>query len=218
MSTPPQQPQQPQQYPPPQQPKKKRGIGKILALGCGGVFALVVVVIIIIVAASGGGDNGDSGSTPGDDTGATEQQEGSPEEEEAPEEGGDETAEGVPEDSDYDITIDSTERATTIGPEGLEEEAQGEYIVIEISFTNNGSEAVDIGSDAFSLQSADGTSYDGSTDSTFMENALVYETVNPGNTYTGVVAYDVPEGTEIDSLVYEDIFDLFGQPVEIPIE
>lgn len=217
MSTPPQQPQQ--QYSQPQPPKKKRGIGKILALGCGGLLVLLVVIIIIVVAASGGSDNGDSSSAPADDPGATEQQEGSPEgEEEAPAEGGEETAEGVPEDSDYDITIDSVERTTTIGPEGLQEEAQGEYIVIEVSFTNNGSEAVDLDSDAFKLQSTDGTSYEGSTDSTYMENSLIYETVNPGNTYTGAIAYDVPEGTEVDSLVYQDIFDLFGEPVAIPIE
>lgn len=231
MSTPPPQqpqpPQQYQQYPLPQQPKKKRGIGKIFALGCGGILALIVVIIIIAaVATSGGGGTGETGGAPAEDTGTEQQEEGQAEGDDAPpEEGeaavpaeGDETADGVPEDSEYDIVIDSTERTSTVGPDMLEEEAQGEYIVVEVSFTNNGSEAVDFGSDAFTLQSADGTTHDASSDAMFMEEALVYETVNPGNTYSGVIVYDVPEGTQVDSLVYQDIFDLFGQPVEIPVE
>jgi len=79
---PPQYPYQPQQWTPqpsgegwsqiqgpPVQPPKKRGWGKIFAIGCGGLVALVVLITIIVAAASAGNNNASTNAT---DTSATQ--------------------------------------------------------------------------------------------------------------------------------------------------
>lgn len=70
----PQQPQQPgwatqptqPAWGPPPQPPKKRGVGKILGLGCLGIVGLVVAIVVIAAVASNGGssnNNSDKGGT-----------------------------------------------------------------------------------------------------------------------------------------------------------
>lgn len=58
--------QYPQQQPgwgPPPQPPKKTNTGKIIGLGCAGVFALVIIIGILGVALGGGSNDNSSDST-----------------------------------------------------------------------------------------------------------------------------------------------------------
>ncbi|MGW2520480.1 hypothetical protein ACWC09_26395 [Streptomyces sp. NPDC001617] len=61
---PPQQPygQQPPPWGQPPQPPKKTGVGKILGLGCLGVFGLFVAIAVIAALAGGGGSSKSAGS------------------------------------------------------------------------------------------------------------------------------------------------------------
>lgn len=90
-----QQPQHPQQQPgygPPQQtwgapqppPPKKTPVGKILGLGCAGIFGLAVVGGIISAAVGGGSDDSSSGSTVSSEPTADAAEDTVPEVEEEP--------------------------------------------------------------------------------------------------------------------------------------
>jgi hypothetical protein len=86
----------------------------------------------------------------------------------------------------------------TIGDQryGLGEEANGVFVVTELSVTNNKSESVTLTSDTVSLVAGDST-YEADTNA---ESALIadgektffLEDIGPGITATGSVAFDVP--------------------------
>jgi hypothetical protein len=78
------QPQQPGWGAPPPQPPKKTPVGKILGLGCAGIFGLAVVGGIISAAVGGGSDDSSSGSTVSSEPTADAAEDTAPEVEEEP--------------------------------------------------------------------------------------------------------------------------------------
>lgn len=122
------------------------------------------------------------------------------------------------EDGESSLEIGDVERTTEIGDEYFGSKAQGEYVVVEYTFTNNSEDAIDLSSSELSLLGADGTEYSETSDGVlaYPDQYAVYETVNSGNSFTGVVVYDVPEGTEVTTLRYEAIFS-FDEPLEVPL-
>lgn len=190
--------------------KKKSPLAKILGGGC-----ILLVLFIIVIAGcsaifmSGGGD--DAASSPSVPAAEAEA--------EAPAEGDTEPVEeeDVVEEPEVSIVADELERTTTIGSDGWEEEAQGEYVVVTVTVSNNSGEEINVSGDDFSLIGADGTEYGVSSDLPITDDTpLIYETVNPGNSVTGYILFDVPEGTEIGSMQYEALFSLDG-PTEVAL-
>lgn len=200
-------------------PQKKSRKGLWLGLGgCCGLGLILLVILIIVSVASGGGDDD---AAPASATTAAEAPAEDAPAEEAPAE--DAAAEEAPAeapaaDSDIAITIGEVERTTEIGDEYLGAKAQGEFVVVHYTFANNSDEAVDLMSDELKLVSADGTEYSESTDGimAFPDEYAAFETVNPGNSFTGVVVFDVPEGAEVTTLRYSPTFSFDG-PVEVAL-
>lgn len=194
----------------PVETKKKSPLVKILGGGC-----ILLVLFIIVIAGcsaifmSGGGD--DASSSPSVPVAEAEAK--APAEDEAdPVEEEDAVVE-----PEVSIVADGLERTTTIGSDGWEEEAQGEYVVVTVTVTNNSGEEISISGDDFSLIGADGTEYGVSSDLPITDDTpLIYETVNPGNSVTGYILFDVPEGTEIGSMQYEALFSFDG-PSEVAL-
>lgn len=96
-------------------------------------------------------------------------------------------------------TVNEAGTATTIGDEYLQEEANGVYVVLDVTFENNGSEAVDIDSSYMKLK-LDGNTYDPETTATSYANTsggsstdFLYSSINPGSSLQGYVVYDVTE-------------------------
>lgn len=190
--------------------KKKSPLVKILGGGC-----ILIVLFIAVIAGcsaifmSGGGD--DAASSPSVPVAEAEA--------EAPVEGDTEPVEeeDVVAEPEVSIVADELERTTTIGSDGWEEEAQGEYVVVTVTVSNNSGEEINVSGDDFSLIGADGTEYGVSSDLPITDDTpLIYETVNPGNSVTGYILFDVPEGTEIGSMQYEALFSLDG-PTEVAL-
>lgn len=86
----------------------------------------------------------------------------------------------------------------TIGDQryGLGEEANGIFVVTELSVANNKSESVTLTSDTVSLVAGDSTyEADGNAESALIgagEKTFFFEDIGPGITATGKVAFDVP--------------------------
>lgn len=190
--------------------KKKSPLVKILGGGC-----ILIVLFIIVVAGcsaifmSGGGDDASSSSSV---PAAEAEAEAPAEDDTEPVEEEDVVAE-----PEVSIVADELERTTSIGSDGWEEEAQGEYVVVTVTVSNNSGEEINVSGDDFSLIGADGTEYGVSSDLPITDDTpLIYETVNPGNSVTGYILFDVPEGTEIGSMQYEALFSLDG-PTEVAL-
>lgn len=208
----------------PQPPKKKGKFLKFGLLGCGGLIALIILIAIVAAIASGGSDTEESApaasetAAPAEEAPATAE-EAPAAEEEAPAAEEEAPAEEAPAESeDYALVISGVERATEVGDEYFGSEAQGEYVVVNYTFTNNADEAIDLSSSDMTLIGANGTEYSESSDAmtAYADQYAFLETVNPGNSYEGVVVYDVPEGTEVTTLSYQAMFS-FDDPIEVAL-
>ena len=142
-------------------------------------------------------------------------------------EAAEETAEEAPEEAesvgigdtgevgDWMVTVHGTETAATFSDEFFEEQAQGEFVIVEMTVENSGSEATYFDETALSLTDAEGNSH--STSTTLIDETFFLEQINPGNQVTGQAAFDVPEGTDAVTLEVTDTWG-FGYPVEIRLD
>lgn len=96
-------------------------------------------------------------------------------------------------------TVNEAGTATTVGDEYLQQQANGVYVAIDVTFENNGSEAVDIDSSYMKLK-LDGNTYEPDATATSYANTsggsstdFLYSSVNPGSSLRGYVVYDVTE-------------------------
>lgn len=117
---------------------------------------------------------------------------------------------------DVEITVTNVERGVkSVGPDGFEEDAQGEFVVVDIDVKNNGAEEVSLGSSDFTLV-GDGVSYSTSDDASYyLEGALIYEDINPGNSYSGKIVFDIPDGASYSTL--EVTPGWFGDTAEVQV-
>ncbi|GEK58328.1 DUF4352 domain-containing protein [Marinococcus halophilus] len=149
-----------------------------------GALVLVVIIIMIIVMATGGDGEESSGDSSNN--------EGSSEESNASEDGdSEEETYGTGEEvqvGEVTYVINGMETASSAGIEGLEEEASGIYIVLDVEVTNNGNEAITMGSSYIKLLNGDNT-YEADD----FNSELFVEEINPDSTATGDVVFDVNE-------------------------
>lgn len=123
---------------------------------------------------------------------------------------------GIEVPSDLSVAVTGVERSTTLGPEEYVDTAQGEYVLVGVDLTNNSAEGMDISEDEFTLVDVNGYEYETSSDMPIVDDILIYESVNPGNSITGQLLFDVPAGTELSSIIYWDEYSE-NSPVEVPI-
>jgi hypothetical protein len=166
------------------------------------ILPLALLLLIIIIAVGSGGGDGDPAVDEADTgTAAGEADEVAEEDvpEEVPEEA--EFAQmGEPaQDGNFTFVVNSLEcGATTVGEDFMQEEAQGEFCIMEVTVENHGDEAQ-------SLSASDQYLYDDeerkfSSDITFAlaVETPIFEQINPGNSLDGTIVFDVPTGTAIE--------------------
>ncbi|MDZ5782129.1 DUF4352 domain-containing protein [Marinococcus luteus] len=167
-----------------------------------GALVLVIIIIVIIVSVTGGGDEDSSGDGSNNENSSEESNSsGEEESEEQTYSTGEEVQVG-----DVTYVINGMETSDTAGMEGMESEADGTFIVLDVEVTNNGSEAVTMDSSYISLLS-DGNTYeaDGANSELFLEQ------VNPDSTISGEVAFDVnPDVAEAEDLQAQLNEGIFG--------
>lgn len=203
---PPQNPygQSPYGAPPPPAPKKNWFSRHKILTGLGG---LVAVIVVITVATSGGGSGG--GDTATDAAGAPASAgNGSAAAPSAKAPASALPGIGRPvRDGKFEFTVRAVrDGGTTVGPEFLQERAQGTYTLVDLTVRNTGDEAQSLDVSAQKLMTPSGSQLSADTGATisFNDGAIFYEQINPGNSLDVTIVYDVPAGTTPASIDLHD--------------
>ena len=210
----------PMPYGPPPTPPKKSRSGTFFIVA-GSIVAIVVIACFAggIALFSGGestssGDSGDDKSAAGNDDGEDKGND-------------DPAAEGEPEaaamgeevtDGSFAFTVNEVEDGVAeVGEEGIEERADGQYVIVDITVKNVGDEPAYFDETEHQLVDTQGKTYssDDLAESSVEENFELLDEINPGNEATGKAIFDVPEGTELDVIMLSGDALSDGVPVKL---
>lgn len=100
---------------------------------------------------------------------------------------------------DVEYTVNGIEQTDTIGDQYLNTTAQNHFLIVSITITNKGNEALNVSSSYLNLKNGEKT-YEASSDASFYmgDENIIYESINPDASLSGKVAYDITQET-IDS-------------------
>lgn len=198
----------PPQFPPPMpQPRPRKSHGCLYALlGAGAAFVLLVVVIVVAAmgAGSGGGKtDAASGGKPGGRVSAKA-----------------ETAKVGQRvrDGKFTFTVTKIEDGVAhLGPSGVGDTAQGQYVLVSVKVTNHGDEAQYLDDSAQYLYSRNHKKFsvDPGADIDLDGNNVWLNQINPGNTVKGVFVFDVPKHVDLDRIELHDSMFSGGVTVDL---
>lgn len=195
----------------PEPPKKRHRLRNTFLVAAG------VIVLIIIVQSAGGGDDPEAPAT-------TTQQD--PADAAAPAEDAAEPAEetgpglGDPaEDGDFTFVVDSVEDGPAqIGNDTFGTTAQGRFVYVTLTVTNHGDAPGSFFGDNQYLIDTEGRKASADTEAAIYlpESQSLYEEINPGNTLTGTVVFDIPADAVPTALELHDSLFSGGVTVHLP--
>lgn len=160
------------------------------------ILPLALVVIVGISMASGGGS--DSGST----STSAESSEEAPQEESMAKIG------DTVVDGDWSYVVSNLKCGVKqVGSSLLGAEAQGQFCIVSISATNNGTKAdYFLGSD-HKIYDVNGSEYESDSSAwIYLEDNMLLDKVNPGNTSKGQIVFDVPDAADLDYILVSSSF------------
>lgn len=182
-----------------QQPKKK---GRGCLWGLLGGAGVVIVVIIIAVASSGGGSGAQSaqGSTTGNSGGGAStaaSAASSPAPSASAAKIGDKVRDGK-----FQFVVTGVSHAKSVGDTsvGMGDTAQGEYQIISLTVTNIGKQSQTLDDSAQYVYDSKGRKFSASSSADIDlagnngQNSVWLDSINPGNTVKGKIAFDMPKG------------------------
>lgn len=174
------------------------GVGGLIALGCLGCGVLAVV-------AADDDDESSSSSSP-DSSDEADDEEADAETEaddaESVAEVGDEVQDGT-----FSFVVNDTEAGVSeVGGDFLSEEAQGEFIIVDVTVENTGDSAEYFSDSGQQLVDDEGKEYDADSEAGIYieDNESLLEKINPGNKIDVKLVFDVPEGVEPTTLVLSE--------------
>lgn len=103
----------------------------------------------------------------------------------------------------------------SVGDPMWETQANGEFVIVSFTITNDGSSPESVFSNDFMLLNDAGAEFATSSDAWHVEDHLSWEEINPGNSFTGVLVYDVPAGTNVTGL--QVTVGWFSAPVSVDL-
>lgn len=110
-------------------------------------------------------------------------------------------------DGQFEFTVRSLRYGvTSVGPEGLAEKAQGQFVLVKVHVTNIGDEAQMLsGTDQYALDAQD-RKYSASTAAAIVlpDAETFLKDINPGNSVDGTLVFDVPKTVKITNLELHD--------------
>ncbi len=110
-------------------------------------------------------------------------------------------------DGKFEFTVTEVETGVaTVGEEDfMEEQAQGQFVLVHLSVANIGDEAQTIIDSNQTLVDTEGRQHDAASAGMWLEdNDLWLSDVNPGNTVEGILVYDIPADATPASLELHD--------------
>lgn len=181
-----------------------RGLLKWTGIGCGGL--VVLIIAISIGAAIGGGGGEQAGSGGGEGGGGGEQQA---------------TIGERVEDGQFAFTVTGVEQAQQLGQGALATQAQGKYVIVNVSAENVSNEAATFNAGASQVAyDAQGAEYQTSEDAMMSgdasDQASFLQQINPGSSVEGRLVYDVPEDVQLTSVELHG--GTFSEGVEVTLQ
>lgn len=189
-------------------------------------IVLILVVVVIGSAISGGGDDAtenteSSAAVAEDEEAGRDKAKEEPAAEEPPAEDaaasygiGDAVAA-----DDWEVTVNSVKDGiSSVGDEFMGTEAQGQFVVVDLSVKNTASAPDFFWEDNIKLGDESGNTYSADSEAGLYaaeDSILFAEEINPGNTAKGVLVFDVPADVSPDKLTFEG--GLFSDPIEISL-
>lgn len=209
-------------YPQPTAPRKKSKLPWILG-GAG------VLVLLACIGALSGGDSEEPTNTSADKPAAVEATV-KPAEEKAPEPAAEpetqEAAEKLPgigdpvKDGKFQFTVKKVECGKkSVGSSLLNQKAQGQFCLVTIKVKNIGDEAQMFAGSNQKAFDAKGTEYSNDTGAEIYANSeaqTFLNEINPGNSVTGKLVFDVPKSTKLTRLELHD--SIFSGGVEVALK
>lgn len=211
----PQGPQGPQQgyyQQPPQQPKKKSKLKLVLI-----ILGVLLLIGFCSAVTSGGEDSSEPASQPA----TTSESATSGEATSQPEETEQQAGLGEPvRDGKFEFVVNDVQAGvTTIGPELIAEQAQGQYVIVNMTVTNIGDKAQSYSSSNAKLFDAQGREFssDSWASSLVADTTAsgIYDEINPGNSAQVAVVFDVPVDAQPATLKLQD--SMFSGGVEVAL-
>jgi Domain of unknown function (DUF4352) len=106
----------------------------------------------------------------------------------------------------------------SVGPDGFGQKAQGQFCLIDTQIKNIGRTAEIFNDSSQKAYDAAGVEYSVDSGAAFFANqdySTFLEQINPGNTVHGKLVFDVPLGTQLQSVVLHE--SLFTAGVKVPL-
>ena len=110
-------------------------------------------------------------------------------------------------------TVESAKKGPSVGGEFLKEEANGVYVIVELTIENKKDETKTFSDEAAKVIGGNGKTYSTDSDGTIAaigsgEDTLIFADMQPDVPKTGTLVYDVPVGKAKGSML--EVSDLFG--------
>lgn len=180
----------------PQQPEKKPLWKKTW-------FRVVAALFLVAVigSAMSGGKTDNTGSATGTSDAPAASDSAAPAEDVAQEAAPAEAVPGIGQpaaDGDFSFVVQGVDCSLTeVGNQYFGTEAQGQFCVVSLNVTNIGDSAQSFFGDNAKLLNAEGQEFSADTEAAiYLEDSdSLYEEINPGNTLSSKVVFDVPAGT-----------------------
>lgn len=192
-------------YGPPQPPPKKRRAGKIFALGCGGLLALVIVIVVIAAVASSGSGSGAGTASAGSASSGSASSGSS---------GSSGAAPGIGakvRDGKFQFVVTRVSYAKNVGDvaDGLGETASGRFTVLHVTVTNIGNQAQTLDDSSQYVYDHKGRQFSASTSADIEGNGsngggVFLNQINPGGVVHGKLYFDMPVGDKAVKAVLHD--------------
>jgi hypothetical protein len=204
-------------------PKKKHILRNVL-LGAGGLFVLLVVIAAVAGGGKDQGNNAASSGSSGTSSGSHATGGG-----QSPAAGGASAAPAVAvsgprigskaRDGKFQFVITRISHAKSAGDSFLEEKAQGEYTVLHVTVTNIGTVAQTFDDSTQYVYDARGRQFSADTSADIDGNSssgqVFLEQINPGDTVTGKIYFDMPKGVKAVRAALHD--SMFSGGVTVPL-
>jgi hypothetical protein len=169
-------------------------VGLWIALAIGAVLLLICLCVVVVVAVSGSDDDSDNVGQP--PTGTTS------------------TAAAAPglntpvQDGNFQFTVTSSECGhTMVGDDEYNKTAEGQFCLVSLKVKNTADQPHAFSDTMQAAIGADGTSYSADSEAGVYVNeggqALI-AMVEPGETLTAVLVFDIPTGTSLATVQLHD--------------
>ncbi|MGC5627303.1 DUF4352 domain-containing protein [Georgenia sp. Z1344] len=104
---------------------------------------------------------------------------------------------------DLDVTVTEVEPGiASVGDEYLGEQAQGQFVLVQVTMTNTGDSAATFFEQDAVLVDTEGRQHETSSASIYLDesSSWLITDINPGNTADGALLFDIPADAEADLL------------------